>query len=86
MESKIVAWGNSLAVRIPAAVAEQIGVYKNSSVVLEVEGNVLTIKPIESRRRGRERRPMSYYLAQLQTDAKDAETSTGPARGREEIE
>lgn len=86
METKIVSWGNSLAVRIPASVAEEIGVQKNSPVDLEVDGNVITIKPIASRRRGRERKPLSYYLDQLPENARDEETSTGRTRGREVID
>jgi antitoxin MazE len=43
-ESKISKWGNSLALRIPQAIAEQLGVKENSSVYLTIEDNRLYIK------------------------------------------
>jgi antitoxin MazE len=38
-------WGNSLAVRIPANVAEALHLREDSEVVIEVEGSVLIARP-----------------------------------------
>jgi antitoxin component of MazEF toxin-antitoxin module len=44
MDTKIQKWGNSLAVRIPKAYAEQIGLYSNSPVRISLEGERLVIE------------------------------------------
>jgi antitoxin MazE len=43
-EGTISKWGNSLALRIPQAIAEQLGVKENSSVYLTVKDNILCIE------------------------------------------
>ena len=43
----VVRWGNSLAVRIPAAAAELLGLVERSQVTLAVKSGVLTITPSE---------------------------------------
>jgi len=43
-EVKISKWGNSLALRIPQAIAEQLGVKENSSVYLTVKNDTLCIE------------------------------------------
>jgi antitoxin MazE len=43
-EGTISKWGNSLALRIPQAIAEQLGVKENSSVYLTVKNDCLYIE------------------------------------------
>ena len=43
--SNVKKWGNSLAVRIPAAVAQDLGLSENSSVQIISDGSVATIRP-----------------------------------------
>lgn len=43
--SSVKKWGNSLAVRIPAAVAQDLGLSENSSVQIISDGIVATIQP-----------------------------------------
>ncbi len=43
--SNVKKWGNSLAVRIPTAVAQDLGLSENSSVRIISDGAVATIKP-----------------------------------------
>lgn len=43
-EGTISKWGNSLAIRIPQAIAEQLGVKENSSVYLTVKNECLVIE------------------------------------------
>ena len=45
MKAQVSKWGNSLAVRIPRAFAEDLGVGQNSSVELTVEDGCLLIRP-----------------------------------------
>jgi antitoxin component of MazEF toxin-antitoxin module len=53
MESKIQMWGNSLALRIPKAYAEQIGLRSNSPVKLSSRFNAYAwpISSLTSRRK-----------------------------------
>ena len=45
MKTQVSKWGNSLAVRIPRAFAEDLGVGPDSSVELTVEDGCLLIRP-----------------------------------------
>lgn len=45
MDSKIQRWGNSLAVRIPKAFAEEAGLSEDTKVDIAVEGKTITIRP-----------------------------------------
>jgi len=45
MKARVSKWGNSLAVRIPRAFAEDLGVGRDSSVELTVEDGCLLIRP-----------------------------------------
>lgn len=44
-ESKVKKWGNSLAVRIPQKVADELGLSDDSDVELQSNGSILVIKP-----------------------------------------
>jgi len=56
MRTKVQKWGNSLGIRIPKAVAEDIDVRAGGDVDLKVEGSRLVIVPVRKRR---------YVLASL---------------------
>lgn len=43
--SKIQKWGNSLAIRIPKNVADQLNIDQGSEIELHVQDETLTIKP-----------------------------------------
>ncbi len=43
--SSVKKWGNSLALRIPTAVAQDLGLSENSSVQIVSDGKVATIQP-----------------------------------------
>ncbi|MET3574288.1 AbrB/MazE/SpoVT family DNA-binding domain-containing protein [Bhargavaea ullalensis] len=46
---KIQKWGNSLGLRIPAALAQQINLTEGTEVTLTIESNqALLVKPIET--------------------------------------
>lgn len=86
METTVGNWGNSLGIRIPAKVAEELGITANTTVRLVVVEGALKIEPVVSRRAGRSRRPLSWYLDQIPESTRESEIRTGPARGREIID
>jgi len=49
MTATIQKWGNSLALRIPMAVAKQIHVQEGDTVLLKVGNSTLTVKPAPKR-------------------------------------
>jgi antitoxin MazE len=74
-------WGNSLAIRIPSALAGQLRVTEGSTVDLEVRDNELVVRPA---------RQHTLSLKNLLRDCKPSrlhgETEFGPDVGREVIE
>jgi antitoxin MazE len=48
--AKVQKWGNSLAIRIPRAFAEQLGVQQDSEVDLSLDRDRLIMKPIRTKR------------------------------------
>jgi antitoxin MazE len=50
MKSTIQTWGNSLALRIPKAMSEDLGIKKDASVDLTVEDGLLVVTPRSGRR------------------------------------
>jgi antitoxin MazE len=78
MQSKVQRWGNSLAVRIPKAFAQDIGIEEDSSVEISVAEGGLMISP---------KAPRPFTLKQLLAGITDEnlheEISTGPALGNE---
>ncbi len=49
MRVKIKKWGNSLALRIPKAFADQSKIYENEFVDISLENNRIFIEPLELR-------------------------------------
>jgi antitoxin MazE len=71
-------WGNSLAVRLPKAIAEQAGIAKGQQVRVRASRGGILISPVEPRR---------YDLRELVRGITDenrhAATETGDPVGRE---
>jgi antitoxin MazE len=78
VQSKIQRWGNSLAVRIPKAFAQDVGLEEDSPVEIAVRGGALVITP---------RAPQPLTLQQLLGGITDEniheEIETGAALGNE---
>jgi antitoxin MazE len=79
-KAQVAKWGNSLAVRIPKAVAEQARIQEGDSIVIEaLKGR------IELRRA--ERIPtLEELVAQITPENRHEETDWGPDVGKEIIE
>jgi antitoxin MazE len=77
MTATIQKWGNSLALRIPRAVAQQIKVSEGESVELKVDADALVIRP--ARRRYR----LADLLRRVTPENVHPETHWSRAVGRE---
>jgi len=77
-DSRIAKWGNSLAVRIPLAIAKQARLAEGDSVtlVLESEGGIV-LRP------ARRRYELSYLVAQITPRNRHRATDWGPSQGKE---
>ena len=78
METTIKKWGNSLALRIPKALAKEAGLHYEASVELSLVDGKLVIIPIE-----RPKLDLEAMLDQITEDNLHAEVSFGPAVGQE---
>ena len=77
MNATIQKWGNSLALRIPQAVARQIHVAEGATVILHVDAETLNIRPARPRYR------LEDLLRRVTGKNIHAETNWGAARGKE---
>lgn len=77
MPQTIVKWGNSLGLRIPQSIAEQIKLSEGSQVVLEVVNGNLVIKP------KRTKYSLDALLADITQENLHGETDTGRPVGNE---
>lgn len=81
MKSAIAKWGNSLALRLPRALAESAALREGSAVDLRLEGDSLVITPTRPRYR------LEDLLASYETtddEAESREVDWGPPQGKEE--
>jgi antitoxin MazE len=78
--AQVVKWGNSLAVRIPKAVAEEARVQEGDSIVIEaLHGHI--------RVRRAERVPtLEELVAQITPENRHRETAWGREQGKEIVE
>jgi len=78
MLTKVQKWGNSLALRIPKALAEEAGLEVGSEVELRVEDGELRI-----RKRRKKRYDLDEMLASVPDDFEPEEWDIGPPVGNE---
>lgn len=77
MTATIQKWGNSLAVRLPRAVAEQIHVHEGDAVELKVDDHTLNIKS------ARKKYNAADLIKAVKPSNLHAETDWGKATGKE---
>ena len=77
MPQTIVKWGNSLGLRIPQSIAEQIKLSEGSQVVLEIVDGNLVIKP------KRTKYSLDALLEDITQENLHGETDTGRPVGNE---
>ena len=77
MHVKAQKWGNSLAVRMPKAVADAVGIKENDALSLEVEGDAIKLTP------SRQVPTLAQLLKGITAQNRHSAIDFGPPRGRE---
>ncbi|HEY3762105.1 MAG TPA: AbrB/MazE/SpoVT family DNA-binding domain-containing protein [Verrucomicrobiae bacterium] len=77
MNATIQKWGNSLAVRIPKSVSQQIHVNEGDGVELKVDANGLLIRPAKRRYQ------LSGLVRKITPSNRHQETDWGKRSGKE---
>jgi antitoxin MazE len=78
MTTRVQKWGNSLAIRIPKACADEIKLKCNSEVDVTVRDGVLTVSPV-----ARQKYTLEELLAGITEENRHTEIDTGPSVGNE---
>lgn len=78
MRTRVGKWGNSLAVRIPRAFAEEIGVDEDTEVEMTVTDEALVVAPVRVRRYA-----LENLLERVTEENLHDEVDTGRSVGRE---
>lgn len=73
---KILKWGNSLALRLPMALAKDAQLREGGLVTLRLDAGRLIVEPADQV-------DLDALIEQITPDTLHAEVSTGPRRGRE---
>ena len=77
-ETVLSKWGNSLAVRIPLAIAKQAGLSEGDPIELDLEGeDGIVLRPV------RRRYSLSELVARIKPGNRHRQTDWGPAQGKE---
>lgn len=79
MRVQLSKWGNSLAVRIPATYAREIGAAENCEAELSVENGRLVLEPV----RALPQFDLAELVAKITDQNRHEEISTGEALGEE---
>jgi antitoxin MazE len=82
MKIRFAKWGNSLAIRIPAAFAKEIGASEGRRAEITVENGALVIRPA-TRRTKRRRYTLEDLVQGMTKENLHPETEWGPPRGKE---
>jgi antitoxin MazE len=78
MEAKIQQWGNSLAFRVPQAIAKLLHLKKNSSVEIHLDHGKLVIEPVVDKSYD-----LDYLLSQVTEENIHKEFELGEPVGKE---
>jgi antitoxin MazE len=81
MQTVFVKWGNSLALRIPATFAKEVGATEGKQAEMTVEDDALIIKVARPKRRRRYR--LEQLIEHITEENRHPETDWGPAVGSE---
>ncbi len=77
MRASIARWGNSLALRLPRKLAENIRLVEGATVDLRIENGALVVVPARKRYR------LADLLTETKPEARQGETDWGASRGKE---
>lgn len=76
MEARVTKWGNSLGIRVPSAIADQLKIRDGSIVDFQVRGNEIVIKP--------NKKTLDDLLEGVTQANRHTEIDWGAPKGREE--
>ncbi|HZP79777.1 MAG TPA: AbrB/MazE/SpoVT family DNA-binding domain-containing protein [Pseudolabrys sp.] len=79
MKVEFLKWGNSLALRVPKAFAQEVGASEGKRADLTVENGALVVK-VEKKRR---RYDLQKLIDGITEENRHAEIDWGPSRGNE---
>ncbi len=65
MKNAVQKWGNSLGLRIPAAIAAEMRIQRGTPVTLQLSDGVLTVRVARATRRKRSKFKLSTLLNQI---------------------
>jgi antitoxin MazE len=77
MRAKVQKWGNSLAVRIPKAVAQEVGLHPDADVEMSIQKGDLVLAPT------RREYTLEELVRKITPENRHEETDFGPPVGRE---
>ena len=78
MKTRVQKWGNSLALRIPKSFANEVGLQRETSVELSLDGGRLIVTPVS-----KPKPTLKQLLANISKDNLHREVDTGIAVGNE---
>jgi antitoxin MazE len=78
MTTVVAKWGNSLAIRLPRALAEQVQMKEGTDITFSVEGNSIVITPSK-----RKKYTLDELLEGMTPDNSHSEIDTGDSVGNE---
>ena len=78
MNTKVHKWGNSLAVRIPKVIAEEVGIYEETNVDLDNVDGKIVISPAVKKKYS-----LDSLLSRVKKSNLHEETDTGDTEGKE---
>jgi antitoxin MazE len=77
MRTKVQKWGNSLAVRIPKPIAEDVGLRPDADIEMSIQGGALVLAPT------RREYNLEELVEGITPQNRHAEVDLGPPVGRE---
>lgn len=77
MQARVKKWGNSLGIRIPQVIAEQLGISEDSPVELSTEDEVIIIKKIP------QKESLRQLVSRITPINRHEETDWGSPAGQE---
>ena len=78
MRATIQKWGNSLALRIPKAYGEELGVKESTQVEISIDKSTLIVKPKKTKKPA-----LKELLAMINEKNRHEAVETGPMVGKE---
>jgi len=81
MRVEFLKWGNSIALRVPKAFAEEVGASEGKQADMTVENGALVVKVTNKKKR--RRYSLESLVAEITPENIHPETDWGPPRGHE---